>query len=140
MFFDFESTFKELENLKNEINNIFHKSSYYTGLSSFPLVNMYENPDSLQIVAQLPGISKEDLDITINNDFLTISGKREEKKYGEKIETLRKERAFGSFEKSFKLPSLVKKDEVSANFADGILTINLPKAEEAKPKKITIQA
>lgn len=139
MFFDFESAFKELENLKNEINNIFHKSSY-TGLSSFPLVNMYENADNLQLVAELPGISKDDLNITINNDVLTLSGKREEKRYGEKIETLRKERSFGNFEKSFRLPLLVKKDEISANFSDGILTINLPKAEEAKPKKIIIQA
>jgi HSP20 family protein len=139
MFFDFESAFRELENLRNEINNIFERSSY-TGLSTFPLVNMYDNTDNLQIVAQLPGVNKDDVNITVNNDVLTLSGKREEKKYGEKVEVLRKERSFGEFEKSFRLPVLIKKDEISASLVDGMLIINLPKAEEAKPKKIMIQA
>ncbi|GIW22842.1 MAG: heat-shock protein Hsp20 [Candidatus Sericytochromatia bacterium] len=139
MFFDFESAFRELENLRNEIDNIFNRSNYYR-YSTFPLVNMYENNDSLQLVAELPGVNKDDINITLNNDILTLSGKREEKKYAEKVETLRNERSFGNFEKSFRLPVLVKKDEITANFADGLLTINLPKAEEAKPKKITIQA
>jgi len=139
MFFDLNNSFNELETLRREIDNIFNRSSV-TKSSSFPLVNIYDNSDEIKVVAELPGINKEDLDITLTNGTLTLSGKREAKRYGEKVLTLRQERSSGEFEKRLRMPVAVNSENISANFSDGILTINLPKAEEAKPKKIMIQA
>lgn len=136
--FDFTDTLERLEALRNEINSVFNNS--YSMNSSYPLVNVYETEDDFKIVAELPGVTKDALNLTFTGNILTLSGRREGKKYGEKISTLRKERLEGDFSKSLRIPVAVKSDEITANFNDGILTVVLPKSEEAKPKRIAIQA
>lgn len=140
MFFNLNNSLAEMEAVKREIDNIFNRSGYLRYSQSFPLVNIYDNNDELTVVAELPGLTGENINITLTENVLTLSGNREEKGYGEKVLTLRKERSQGKFEKSLRLPFPVERDKISAGFTDGILTVKLPKAEEAKPRKITIQA
>jgi HSP20 family protein len=83
-------------------------------------------------------MKKEDFDISLQEDTLTISGERKPESEKREGESFRSERFFGSFSRSVTLPSLVKVDGVKAAYEDGVLTITLPKAEEAKPKKIQV--
>jgi HSP20 family protein len=102
-------------------------------------VDVIENADGFVVKASLPGVKPEDLEITYNNNVLTIKGEiKEEKDVDEKRYHLR-ERHYGSFARSLSLPSNVKADAIQANFEQGVLSLTLPKAEEAKPKRIQVQ-
>jgi len=92
------------------------------------------------VETSLPGIDADKVDISVENDVLTISGKTEEKSEVKREDYYRKEIREGSFSRSVILPFKVKADEAQAEYAKGILTITIPKAEEAKPKKISIKA
>lgn len=87
----------------------------------------------------LPGIKESDLEISVENDVLTVSGKREEKKEVKKEDYYRKEVRIGSFSRSVILPMTVKSDKAEAEMEGGVLKITLPKAEEMKPKKIAVK-
>ncbi len=105
-----------------------------------PLFDIYEEGDEVVVKAELPGMKKEDIEVNLTEDSLTVSG---EKKKEEKVERkgyYRHERSYGSFARSFGLPSEVKGDEATAEFKDGVLEIRIPKTEEAKKKvrKVTI--
>ncbi len=102
-------------------------------------MDIYETPNSYEIEASVPGINPEDVDITLNNNVLTIRGetKTEEEK-DDKNYHLR-ERRIGSFVRSITLPSSVNADAIEAHYDNGVLKLRLPKAEEAKPKHIQIQ-
>jgi HSP20 family protein len=140
MFFDLRNSLAEMEAVKREIDNVFNRSGYLKNNKAFPLVNVYDNNDELSVVAELPGLTSDNINITLTENVLHLSGNREEKNYGEKVSTLRKERSYGKFEKSLRLPFPVERDNITASFTDGVLTVKLPKAEEAKPKKVIIQA
>ena len=105
-----------------------------------PSIDIYEEGDDVVVKAELPGIKKENIEVDLTDDTITISG---EKKKEEKIERkgyYRHERSYGSFARSFSLPSEVRTDEAKAEFKDGVLEIRIPKTEEAKKKvkKVTI--
>ena len=89
--------------------------------------------------AELPGMKKEDIDISLQGDVLTLSGERKEEETFDKAETYRSERFLGKFQRSLTLPVTVSADKVQASYKDGILTVTLPKAEEAKPKQIEVK-
>ena len=100
---------------------------------------MHEDKDNVVIVMELPGMKKEDIDISLHNGSLTISGERKnEEKYGD-AEVYRAERFVGKFQRSVTLPAPVSADKVTAQYKEGVLTITLPKSEEAKPKQIEVQ-
>ena len=103
-----------------------------------PAVDLYEDKDSFIVKAELPGMEKKNIDVSLHDGALTISGERrhEERKEGA---THRTERFYGKFQRTVTLPTKVEGDKVKANYKDGILTISLPKAEEAKPKQIEVQ-
>ena len=104
-----------------------------------PNVDVYETDNSYVLKADLPGINKEDINLDINNNTLTLKG---EKKFEEKVEKdkyLRIERRYGSFSRSFTLSDKVDKENISANYKDGVLEVTLPKKEEAKPKEIKVE-
>jgi len=103
-----------------------------------PAVDIRETEDAFLVHAELPGLSKDDIAITLENNILKLTGERRFEKDVEEKEFHRIERAYGTFTRAFSLPSRVDSTGVKANFADGVLTITVPKVEEAKPRKIDI--
>jgi HSP20 family protein len=104
-----------------------------------PMVDVKETEDALDFHVELPGMKKEDVEITLENNVLSISGERKFEKEAKGETYHRLERSYGSFSRSFTLPASVRTDKVDANFADGVLQIHLPKVEESKPRKISIR-
>lgn len=104
-----------------------------------PPVDIRETEDALLLTAELPGLSKDDVEITIEDHVLSLRGERKLEKDLHKESYHRIERAYGSFSRTFSLPTNVRTDEVNASFRDGVLHVEIPKAEEAKPRKITIK-
>lgn len=101
-----------------------------------PTLDVFEDADTVTVKVELAGMKKEDFDLSLEDGALTITGKREAKE--EERESFRSERFFGTFSRTVALPAPVNPDSVKAVYEDGILTVVLHKAEEAKPKKITI--
>lgn len=104
-----------------------------------PPVDVRETDDALLITAELPGMTKDDVDITLENNVLTLSGERKFEKDVKGETWHRVERSYGAFSRSFTLPATVRTERVEATFTDGILNISLPKVEESKPRKIEIK-
>ncbi len=105
-----------------------------------PAVDTYETPETIIMTADLPGLSREDIEIQIRDNTLTLRGERRFAKDMQQENYLRIERAYGAFQRNFTLPATVQQEKVRAIFRDGVLELTLPKAEEAKPKKIAIEA
>ena len=103
-----------------------------------PRVDILENEAAYQVTAELPGVKKEDVEITVENNLLTLKGERKFEKDVNKEQYHRIERAYGSFLRSFTLPNRVAQDQVQAKFDNGLLFITIPKVPEARPKKIEI--
>lgn len=103
-----------------------------------PAVNIRETEAAFLIEAELPGLTKKDVEITLENNLLKLSGERRFEKDAQEENYHRVERSYGSFLRTFSLPSQVDSEGVKANFKEGVLTIEVPKAEEAKPRKISI--
>ncbi len=106
-----------------------------------PSVNVEESDESLLLTAELPGLTIDDVEIEVENNVLSIRGeKKEEREEKEDRRYHLWERCYGAFERQFTLPRTVKTEEISASFRDGILYVQLPRAPEAKAKKIAIKA
>ncbi len=137
-------SFDRLANLRDEFNNLFDAPTWPNGrqqLSSdwTPALDLYQTKDDVVALVELPGMRKEDIEISLHDGMLTISGERkDESTEGEKDG--RSERFVGQFRRSISLPTRVDADKVNASYKDGILTVTLPKAEEAKPRQIQINA
>jgi HSP20 family protein len=106
---------------------------------SAPVVDIYEDKDNFVVKAELPGMKKEDIDVSLHDGSLSISGERKGEKKWEEAEVYRAERFFGRFQRTVALPAPVASGGIKAQYKDGILTVTLPKAEEAKPKQIDVQ-
>ncbi len=135
-------TFSSLQKDINRMFSNFLRNDGEEGISSetwYPAVDIAEDGDNYIVKTDLPGLKKEDVKVTLNNNVLTISGekKHEEEKKGENY--YRVERSYGTFERSFTVPGTVKGDTVDAKFTDGVLTVTLPKTEEAKRKVIEVK-
>jgi len=105
-----------------------------------PSVDIFEDKESLKIVAELPGLKPEDVKITLENSMLTIRGEKKQVAEEKSERVHRYERSYGSFERSFSLPNTVDAERVQAQFENGVLTITLPKVERAKPREIAVSA
>lgn len=103
-----------------------------------PAVDVRESDEAYVFTAELPGISKDAVEITVEDGILTLSGERRFNETDEEKNYRRIERAYGSFSRSFTLPTAVDPDHIEASFKDGLLTVNVPKAEVAKARKIAI--
>ena len=125
--------------LNRLFNDFFGRASQDQNLTTWaPAVDIYEGEHELVVQADLPDVKPEDLDIRVENNILTIRGERKfEKKVDEK-NYLRVERAYGSFSRSFSLANTVNTEAIKADYHDGVLTLNIPKREEAKPKQIKV--
>jgi HSP20 family protein len=129
--------------LQDQINRLFNDAFERTGQESnltswAPAVDIHENEHELVVKADLPGIDPKDLDIRVENNILTIRGERRFEKKVNEDNYLRVERAYGSFSRSFSLANTVNPDGIKADYQNGVLTLNVPKREEAKPKQIKV--
>ncbi|MEN3037978.1 MAG: Hsp20/alpha crystallin family protein [Candidatus Kryptonium sp.] len=136
----------EIFDLQREINKMF--SRFFREFEEeeeirvtrwSPRVDISETDDEYIVRAEIPGVNKDDIKITIKENMLTISGEKKQEKETKNENFHRIERVYGSFSRSFTLPGAVKVDKVEAKFKDGVLTIKLPKVEEAKTKEIEIK-
>ena len=107
--------------------------------SAYPKVNVYEYDDKVGIVAEIPGLTKKQLNVEVEDNVLTISGDKHSVWDDAKAKVLRRELKQSSFKRSFTLGELLDGDDISANFKDGVLSIEIPKVEPAKPKKHSIK-
>jgi HSP20 family protein len=139
MLWDFE-VFSEMDRLRREMNNLFSGYEQSVGNNTFPLMNVYDSKDNLIVTAELPGLSKDQIKITFADNVLTLSGELKALLKSKGMTIVRRERSNGEFEKALRIPTKVKQDAISASFANGILTVTLPKADEVKPKTIAIEA
>ncbi|HYG21820.1 MAG TPA: Hsp20/alpha crystallin family protein [Verrucomicrobiae bacterium] len=112
-------------------------SQVFSGWS--PALDLYEDSDKFTVHVELPGMNKEDIDISLHGGSLSISGERKVEEKHESSEAYRSERYVGRFQRSVHLPAPVAGDRVTAQYKDGVLTVTLPKAEEAKAKQISVQ-
>lgn len=104
-----------------------------------PAVDIIEKENDFNIKVELPGVDKKDVKITVQNDVLTIQGEKKQECEKKDEDYYRVERCYGSFQRSFTLPSSVASDKIDASYENGILTLSIPKLEEAKPKEIEVK-
>ncbi len=136
----------ELMTLRDAMDRLFQESFVQpgrllgaAGAGGVP-IDMYQQDGALVVKAPLPGVKPEDIDITVVGDTLTIKGETRQEKEIKEEDVIRRERRFGSFSRSVSLPSPVDTSKANATFEDGVLTLRLPIAEEAKPKAIKVQS
>ena len=141
--FDWRSSFDELDRLRRQMDlfGADFPGRFLRGATAgvFPLMNMTEDKENFYIRAELPGIVGDALDISVTGDTLTISGERVMPTEDENAKYHRREREAGKFSRVMNLPSQINTNKVKADSKNGILTIMLPKAEETKPKQITVK-
>ena len=104
-----------------------------------PPVEIFESGDDLVIRAEIPGVEKEDIEINVENGTLVLSGERKRHSEIKEDNAYRLERIYGSFNRSFRLPTTVDAGRIAAKYHNGVLEITLPKLEEAKPRKVEIE-
>lgn len=132
----------EMNRLRNEMDRLFGRFGATQGSSqtSYPALNTWEDDDNLMVEAELPGYSMEDLELFVSGgNQLAIRGERNRPEMGEGV-WHREERSFGSFSRLVELPYPVDADHVDAEMDSGVLRITMPKAEEAKPRRISVKA
>lgn len=136
--------FSELERLQKDMDRIWGLFSdvprHDRGAGVFPALNVSQDEDSLLVRAELPGVKHEDIEVNVQDDKLLIAGQRRMESGDEDVFYHRRERESGTFRRVISLPVPVDADNVSATLADGVLTVILPKAELAKPRKIEVNA
>jgi len=134
---------REMERLQRDLNRLFSDSFSRAGGRvgpSYPAINVWTNQDGAIVTAELPGVNPEDIDISVVGETLTLTGSRQPNALQDGEKYHRRERNFGKFSRTFQLPFQVVANKVEATFKNGVLHISLPRAEEDKPKKITIKS
>jgi HSP20 family protein len=138
--------FRDLRTLQEEVNRLFTGSMPRTfddeGIARgawSPSVDIYENKDQIVLEAELPGMKREDFDLSVENNVITLRGQRQFEKKDESDNYHRVERAYGSFTRSFTLPNTVSAEGANAEYKNGVLRVTLPKREETKARRIEIK-
>ncbi|MEA3509232.1 MAG: Hsp20/alpha crystallin family protein [candidate division NC10 bacterium] len=139
--------FQDLITLQDRMNQIFEQTlarsrgdrEGVVASAWSPPVDIYETAESLVLRAELPGLSKENIDIQVRDNRLTLKGERRHEKEVKQENYLRVERAYGTFQRAFALPTDIQPDKIRATFKDGVLEVKIPKAEAAKPKHIKVE-
>ena len=135
--------FRGASTLQDQINRVFNnvleRGTDDSNLTSWaPAVDIFETEHELVVKADLPDVDSKDLDIRVENNILSIRGERKFEKKVSEDKYLRVERAYGSFSRSFSLANTVNPEAIKADYSNGVLTLTIPKREEAKPKQIKI--
>ncbi|MCS6858856.1 MAG: Hsp20/alpha crystallin family protein [Abditibacteriales bacterium] len=139
--------FEEMLSLRERMDRLFDElwrdpffSGWEVGRTWAPALDFSETKDDYIVRLEAPGVKQGDIEVTLQNNVLTIQGKRERSEEHKDETVHRVERVYGSFSRSLTIPSGVKVDDISATYKDGILEIRLPKSEESKPKKIELKS
>ena len=140
------SPLARLNAFQNEVDRLFELSPLFSangpattpGFS--PALDVHQDQDNVVVKAELPGLKKEDINLSLHDSQLTLGGERRHEKAVDEKNRVRNERFFGRFERTLTLPVQVDGTRVTAAYEDGILTVTLPKAEAAKPRQIEIAA
>ena len=135
----------DLFNIRDEMNRLF--DSFYSGIPALneqlpaygPDVDIKENENDVLVSVETPGMEQKDIKVIVRENVLTLRGEKKREEETKKANYIVSERTFGSFERSFTLPTEIQADKVTATYKNGILSITLPKAEAAKPKEITVK-
>lgn len=138
--------FRELRGLQDEMNRLF-MTNFPRGFNDedmasggwTPNVDIYESEDEIVLEAELPGMKREDFEVSIENNVVTLKGSRRFEKKDEGDNYHRVERSYGTFTRSFSLPRSVSAENTKADFTNGVLRVSLPKKEEAKARKIEVK-
>src|ERR1700722_18843196 len=135
--------FRGLSTLHDQVNRLFNAGLSNQGDESAlttwaPSVDIYETPNDLVVKADLPDVNEKDIDIRVENNLLTIRGERKFEKSVSEENYLRVERTYGAFSRSFSLPNTVNAEAIGAEYKNGVLTVNLPKREESKPRQVKV--
>lgn len=138
----FKSPFNDLDRMRRQLDRLFGQATDETGYPAqkagvFPLINLTEDKNNYFIRAELPGVAADDLDIQATDRNIAVTGQRE-MPTDESAGYHRREREFGRFSRAFTLPGDINREKIDATLKNGILTITVPKAEDAKPRQIKI--
>jgi HSP20 family protein len=135
-------SFDRFNSFRDELDRLFdlarptRDSGLFSGWT--PALDVHDDKDNFVVYVELPGMKKEDISISLHEGVLTVSGERKQESERKEGETFRSERYFGRFQRSVTLPAAVNGENVKASYKDGVLTIELPKVEEAKPRQIAV--
>jgi len=138
-------SFAEMDAFRQEMNNLMDWAfgrgwgDNFLESSWVPPVDVEQEADKFRVHVDLPGVKRDELEITVHGDTLTIKGEKKRESESKQDETYRSERYYGSFSRSLTLPAAVDSNRIEASYKDGVLEIVIPKSEEAKPKQIKIQ-
>lgn len=137
------NTWSPFTNFRDQFSRLFDLTFPTHGSESFgewaPALDAFEDKDKYVVSLELPGMKKEDINVTVHDGVLTVSGERKSEKDVKEGTIHRTERFYGKFSRSVSLPSAVSADKVGASYRDGVLTVEIPKAEEAKPRQIDVK-
>ena len=140
------SPMSEMEEMRNEMSRMFgfpfgrgDADGFFGSLWS-PAVDIVQEGDHFLVRADLPGMKKDEIEITLNGDTLTISGEKKRESEAKDDGYYRSERYYGKFSRSLVRPSTVDANKIEASYKDGVLSLTIPKSEEARPKQIKIQS
>ena len=139
------SPFTDLVSLRDTMERLFDERRFRpTWLGNgereaAPALDLYTTPEAIVAKMALPGMKPEDVDVTIGDDLVTISGSFKEEKETTEAGYVHKELSHGSFSRSFSIPTAIKSEAATASFKDGLLTLTLPKTEEVKPKHVKVE-
>lgn len=138
--------FRDLISIQDRMNTLFEQTLSRSRAEEAiapaawaPAVDIYETPESIVMKAELPGLGREDIDIQIRDNTLTLKGERRFEKDVKEENYLRIERSYGAFHRAFTLPTTIQQEKIRAVFKDGVLELTLPKGGEARPKPIEIE-
>lgn len=136
------SPLSTLNEMRREMDRLFGGLPEWSGDGGTWLlpVDVRENAEAIEYAIEIPGMRAEDIDLTVENDVLTISGEKKEERDEGRDEYRVTERRYGRFERSFRVPANVDADGVAARYENGVLTVRLPKTEESRPRRIRVES
>jgi len=137
-FFDVGKTLEEMDRMFGQVGQPLGLRSVPRG--TFPAINIYEQDEKVVLMAEIPGVKPEELDLTVLGDSVTLKGQRVQGDLPNGERFYRRERPMGTFVRTVTLPDEIDPDSVQAHYRNGVLTVHMDKAEKAKAKKVTIKS
>lgn len=139
---------RDLMNIQEEMNRLFDRffspvrweePELASSAAWYPQMDIKENKDEFVVIAEIPGMKKDDIHVVYKDGVLSIEGERKQEKEEKDVNYHRVERQYGKFCRTFQMPTQIKQDQISAKYKDGVLELHLPKAEEVKAKEIEVK-